>query len=81
MSLGQLYQLFQIIVGGGLGAIVLGFVYRQKKIIEERDRLLAEQKREKLKNDEKEISNKIDSMPLADLVNSAAVNRSGNDSE
>ncbi len=71
MSLGELYQIFQMIVGTGLGAILLGFFYHQKRILQERDRLLAEQKREKLKNDEKSIGEKFDSMSRNELLKSA----------
>lgn len=81
MSLGELYQIFQMLVGGGLGALAIGFLYRQKKISQERDRLRADAKREKLKNDEKAIVDKMYSMPIDKLVNSAPVIRPSDDPE
>ncbi len=79
MDLVSIITLVKLLTGGGIFALILAYIHRFAAVKLERDRLIAEAKREKLKNDEKEITNKINSMPLDELVSNAPVIRSSDD--
>ncbi len=83
MDLSKIIDLIKLITAGGIVGLVLSYVHRAKKTSEERDQLLREQKLNRLKTDEEEVTKKFNTMPLTDLVKSAQnINRkSGNNTD
>ncbi len=67
----NILEILKLLFSSGIVSIIMLFVYRQKRITEERDRLLEQQKRRKLIDDEEAIKKKFDEMPLDELVDSA----------
>lgn len=72
MSLDNLLDVMKLCFSGGLTALVLGYFYHQAKVSQERDRLLEEKRINEIREQEEEITKKINSSSRDDLLKSAA---------
>jgi hypothetical protein len=72
MSFDSLLEVLKFAFSGGITALVLGYFYHQVKISQERDRLLEEKRINEIREQEEEITKKINNSSRDDLLKSAA---------